>query len=155
VTPLTLDPLLRASPAIQVHAFAAMSAFVLGAVQLAAPKGTLPHRTVGWIWISLMLVVSISAFFIHELRLWGAVEPDPSAGDFHAGDAADRGVAGAPARGRATSSRDSRSLPWRPGDRRLVYIFAGSDHARGAFRGLMAAWLLIVSQRRLGATSVS
>jgi uncharacterized membrane protein len=72
---LTLDPLLRASPAIQVHAFAAMSAFVLGAVQLAAPKGTLPHRTVGWIWISLMLVVSISALFIHELRLWGPWSP--------------------------------------------------------------------------------
>jgi uncharacterized membrane protein len=48
-----------------------MAAFVLGAVQLAAPKGTLPHRTIGWIWIALMLTISVSAFFIHTIRLWG------------------------------------------------------------------------------------
>ena len=52
-----------------------MAAFALGVVQLAAPKGTLPHRTVGWIWVALMLVVSISAFFIHELRIWGPWSP--------------------------------------------------------------------------------
>jgi uncharacterized membrane protein len=38
---------------------------------LSAPKGTIPHRTVGWIWVMLMLAVSISAFFIHQIRLWG------------------------------------------------------------------------------------
>jgi uncharacterized membrane protein len=63
---MTLAPLLDANPAIQVHAFAAMSAFALGVVQLAAPKGSLPHRTLGWIWVTLMLIVSISAFFIHQ-----------------------------------------------------------------------------------------
>jgi hypothetical protein len=31
----------------------------------------LPHRIVGSIWVLLMLVVSISAFFVHELRIWG------------------------------------------------------------------------------------
>jgi uncharacterized membrane protein len=72
---MTLAPLLDASPAIQLHAFAAMSAFVLGVVQLSAPKGTLPHRTVGWIWVALMLAVSISAFWIHQLRLWGPWSP--------------------------------------------------------------------------------
>ena len=72
---MTLAPLLHASPAIQVHAFAAMTAFGLGVVQLAAPKGTLPHRTVGWIWVVLMVVVSVSAFFIHELRIWGQWSP--------------------------------------------------------------------------------
>ena len=40
-------------------------------VQLAAPKGTLPHRTIGWIWVVLMLTISVSAFFIHTIRLWG------------------------------------------------------------------------------------
>jgi uncharacterized membrane protein len=39
---MSLAPLLDAAPAIPVHAFAAMTAFLLGAVQLAAPKGTLP-----------------------------------------------------------------------------------------------------------------
>lgn len=72
---MSLSPLLQSSPAIQVHAFAAMAAFALGLVQLAAPKGTLPHRTVGWIWVALMTVVSVTAFFIHELQLWGIWSP--------------------------------------------------------------------------------
>ena len=72
---MTLAPLLQASPAIQLHAFAAMTAFALGIVQLSAPKGTLPHRTVGWIWVMLMLAVSISAFFIHQIRMWGPWSP--------------------------------------------------------------------------------
>ncbi len=59
---MTLAPLLTAAPAIQVHAFAAMTAFALGVVQLTAPKGTLPHRALGWIWVALMLIVSITAF---------------------------------------------------------------------------------------------
>jgi uncharacterized membrane protein len=72
---MTLEPLLQATPAIQIHAFAAMTAFALGIVQLSAPKGTLPHRTLGWIWVALMLVVSITAFFIHAIRLWGPWSP--------------------------------------------------------------------------------
>jgi uncharacterized membrane protein len=72
---MTFAPLLNAAPAIQLHAFAAMAAFALGIVQLAAPKGTLPHRTVGWIWVALMVVVSVTAFWIHEIRLWGPWSP--------------------------------------------------------------------------------
>jgi uncharacterized membrane protein len=72
---VTLAPLLAASPAIQFHAFAATGAFMLGSVQLAAPKGTLPHRLVGAVWVLLMVVVCISAFFIHELRVWGPWSP--------------------------------------------------------------------------------
>ena len=72
---MTLAPLLAASPAIQFHAFAAIGAFMLGAVQLAAPKGTLPHRLIGAVWVALMVVVCISAFFIHELRVWGPWSP--------------------------------------------------------------------------------
>jgi uncharacterized membrane protein len=72
---MSLAPLLDAAPAIPVHAFAAMTAFMLGIVQLAAPKGTLPHRTLGWIWVCLMLAVAISAFWIHEIRLVGPWSP--------------------------------------------------------------------------------
>ena len=72
---MNLAPLLSASPAIQIHAFAAMSAFVLGLVQLTAPKGTLPHRTLGGIWVAIMFVVAISSFFIHQLRVWGPWSP--------------------------------------------------------------------------------
>jgi uncharacterized membrane protein len=72
---MSLAPLLDAASAIPVHAFAAMTAFVLGVVQLAAPKGTLPHRTLGWIWVCLMLAVAISSFWIHEIRLVGPWSP--------------------------------------------------------------------------------
>ena len=72
---MSLAPLLDASPAIQAHAFAAMSAFALGIVQLSAPKGTLPHRTIGWIWVALMVVVGVSSFFIHGMRLFGLWSP--------------------------------------------------------------------------------
>lgn len=72
---MSLQPLLSASPAIQIHAFAAIGAFGLGAVQLAAPKGTLPHRTLGWIWAGLMLAVALSSFWIHTINLWGAWSP--------------------------------------------------------------------------------
>jgi uncharacterized membrane protein len=72
---MSLAPLLDAAPAIPVHAFAAMAAFVLGVVQLAAPKGTLPHRTLGWIWVLLMLSVAISSFWIHQIRRVGPWSP--------------------------------------------------------------------------------
>jgi uncharacterized membrane protein len=72
---VSLAPLLDAAPAIQVHAFTAMAAFALGAVQLAAPKGTLPHRTLGWIWVLMMVVVAITSFWIHDLRVWGPWSP--------------------------------------------------------------------------------
>jgi uncharacterized membrane protein len=72
---MSLAPLLDAAPAISLHAFAAMSAFVLGLVQFAAPKGTLPHRTVGWVWVLLMVAVAISSFWIHQIRLVGPWSP--------------------------------------------------------------------------------
>ena len=72
---MSLAPLLDAAPAIPVHAFAAMAAFALGLVQFAAPKGTLPHRTVGWIWVALMAAVAASSFWIHEVRLLGPWSP--------------------------------------------------------------------------------
>jgi uncharacterized membrane protein len=72
---ISLAPLLEAAPAIPLHAFAAMAAFVLGLVQFAAPKGTLPHRTIGWIWVVLMAVVAASSFWIHQIRLVGPFSP--------------------------------------------------------------------------------
>jgi len=72
---MSLAPLLDAAPAIPVHAFAAMAAFALGLVQFAAPKGTLPHRTIGWIWVGLMVIVAASSLWIHEIRLFGPWSP--------------------------------------------------------------------------------
>ncbi|AJA63134.1 MULTISPECIES: DUF2306 domain-containing protein [Bradyrhizobium] len=72
---MSVAPLLEAAPSIPLHAFAAMAAFVLGLVQFAAPKGTLPHRTIGWIWVGLMAVVAASSFWIHQIRLVGPFSP--------------------------------------------------------------------------------
>ena len=72
---MTFAPLLNAASVIQIHAFAAIGAFVLGLIQFAAPKGTLPHRTVGWIWVALMLAVAISSFWIHGYRVVGPFSP--------------------------------------------------------------------------------
>jgi uncharacterized membrane protein len=74
---VSLEPLLRAPPEIQLHAFVAMAAFVLGVVQLAAPKGTVPHRIFGWIWVLLLLTISASSFLIHgnSYRLWRTWSP--------------------------------------------------------------------------------
>jgi uncharacterized membrane protein len=72
---MSLQPLLNAAPAIQVHAFAAIAAFALGLVQLTAPKGTLSHRTLGYIWVALMVLVAGTSFWIHDLRVWGPWSP--------------------------------------------------------------------------------
>ena len=72
---MSLAPLTTAPLVIQLHAYAAIAAFVLGLVQFARAKGTTPHRVLGYLWVALMLVVSASAFWIHELRLWGRWSP--------------------------------------------------------------------------------
>ena len=72
---MSLAPLLDAAAAIPLHAFAAMAALVLGIVQFIAPKGTLPHRTLGWVWVGLMATVALSSFWIHQIRLLGPWSP--------------------------------------------------------------------------------
>lgn len=72
---MSLAPLLNASPAIELHAFAAMGAFALGIVQFARVKGTTSHRVIGWTWAALMAIVAFSSFFIHTINLWGPWSP--------------------------------------------------------------------------------
>src|SRR5260370_20846576 len=72
---MTLAPLLNTPVVIQIHALAAIAAFAVGLVQLTAPKGTIPHRLIGWSWGMLMLTVAVSSLFIHKIRLWGPWSP--------------------------------------------------------------------------------
>ena len=67
---MSFVPLLSAAPVVQIHAFAAMAAFGLGVFQLVAPKGTMPHRTVGYIWCALMLAAALSSFRINHINQW-------------------------------------------------------------------------------------
>lgn len=59
------------SPSILIHMTGAAAAFGLGLVQLLAPKGTLSHRIMGWIWVVLMLTAAGSSLFIHTLNHGG------------------------------------------------------------------------------------
>ena len=59
---------LRAPWVIQLHAGTAIGALVLGTVQMFAPKGTIPHRTVGYVWAALMVTTAISAIFIRQIN---------------------------------------------------------------------------------------
>jgi len=72
---MSLTPLLNAPFAIQIHAFAAITAFVLGLVQFYRTKGTPSHRATGYVWAAIMVVVAASGFWIHEIRLWGPWSP--------------------------------------------------------------------------------
>lgn len=58
----------RVTPAVKVHLAAAAGAFGLGLVQLVGPKGTLPHRLLGWIWVALMMAAALSSLFIMEIN---------------------------------------------------------------------------------------
>ena len=60
---------------IPFHAIAAMIAIILGGIQLSMQKGGTTHRLLGHICVGLMLIVSVSSFFIHEIRLWGGYSP--------------------------------------------------------------------------------
>ena len=60
---------------IPLHAVAAMAAIILGGVQFYMKKGGILHKLIGRTWIGLMIVVSVSSFFIHKIELWGAYSP--------------------------------------------------------------------------------
>ena len=60
---------------IPLHAIMAIVAVILCGIQLSMKKGGSIHKLLGRIWVGLMLIVAISSFFIHEIRLWGAYSP--------------------------------------------------------------------------------
>ena len=53
----------------------AMFAIILGGIQLSMKKGGAIHKLLGRIWVALMLIVAITSFFIHEIKLWGDYSP--------------------------------------------------------------------------------
>ena len=72
---MTLEPLLDASPAIQIHVATVLPAALLGAYLLLRPKGTPRHRLLGKIWMVLMVITAVSSFFIHQLNLFFGFSP--------------------------------------------------------------------------------
>ena len=60
---------------IPLHAIAAILAIIVGGIQLYMNKGSVTHKLLGYVWVGLMLIVSVSSFFIHEIKLWNAYSP--------------------------------------------------------------------------------
>ena len=67
--------LLNQTQPIPLHAIMAMIAIILGGIQLSMKKGGTIHKLLGRIWVGLMMIVAITSFFIHEIKLWGAYSP--------------------------------------------------------------------------------
>lgn len=57
----------EASFAVQIHLVTALAAFVFGVVMWLRPKGTLSHKMLGRLFIMMMVVTAISAYFIRSL----------------------------------------------------------------------------------------
>jgi uncharacterized membrane protein len=53
---------------IQLHIAAALTALLLGTVQLLGIKGTGLHRLIGWSWVVAMATVAISSLFIRQIN---------------------------------------------------------------------------------------
>lgn len=61
--------LIETRPLIALHLFAAVLAFVVGAVVLARRKGTPNHKALGWFWAVLIFTTALTSVFIRDYRL--------------------------------------------------------------------------------------
>lgn len=58
----------RQSAVVHIHVAAALTALLVGTVQLIGIKGTGLHRVIGWIWVIAMLTVAVSSLFIRGIN---------------------------------------------------------------------------------------
>jgi uncharacterized membrane protein len=67
---MTLEPLLTAPLAVQIHVATVLPAAVIGAFLLLwRRKGSNLHRQLGKLWMVLMVTTALSTFFIHSFDL--------------------------------------------------------------------------------------
>ena len=65
---MTLEPLLHAPLAVQIHVAAVTPAVLIGTYQIfLSRKGAPVHRVLGYIYLVLMVITAVSAMFIHSL----------------------------------------------------------------------------------------
>lgn len=60
--------LVRQPWVVQLHIAAALTALLLGTVQLVGIKGTGLHRLIGWTWVVAMVTVAASSLFIRQIN---------------------------------------------------------------------------------------
>lgn len=59
-----LDLIADASPAIQIHLYTVLAAFLLATIQMVGPKGRTLHRILGWTLAVLFVTTAIASLFI-------------------------------------------------------------------------------------------
>lgn len=64
---MDLTPLLNAPLPVKIHVATVVPAAVIGAYQLALPKGTPFHKASGYVFLALMIATAISAFFVRSI----------------------------------------------------------------------------------------
>ncbi|HEX3808655.1 MAG TPA: DUF2306 domain-containing protein [Rhizomicrobium sp.] len=65
---MTLEPLLHAPLAVQIHVATVVPAFFIGTWQIFfSRKGAPFHRALGFVYLGLMTITSIAALFIHAI----------------------------------------------------------------------------------------
>ncbi|MDI1288124.1 MAG: DUF2306 domain-containing protein [Reyranella sp.] len=68
---MTLEPILSAGSATQIHLATISAAFVIGSWMMIRPKGTRPHRALGMTYIALMTVSAVSTFWVRGIAHGG------------------------------------------------------------------------------------
>ena len=73
---MTLEPLLHAPLAVQVHVATVVPAFLIGTFQIfLSRKGAPLHRALGYLYLVLMSITAITTLFVHQLMpqspFWG------------------------------------------------------------------------------------
>lgn len=72
---MSFAPLTTAPYIVQIHAFVALALVAVTLILLSLRKGSVFHRTLGWIWVIGMAVVALSSFAITDIRLIGPYSP--------------------------------------------------------------------------------
>ena len=69
---MTLEPLLHAPLAVQIHVATVVPAFFIGTYQIfLSRKGAPFHRALGYVYLVLMTITAITTLFIHALMPHG------------------------------------------------------------------------------------
>ena len=62
----SITRLIERQPLIALHLTAALLALLVGMVVMLRRKGTFSHRTLGWVWVTLMGTTAIASAFIRD-----------------------------------------------------------------------------------------
>ena len=62
----SITQLIARRPLIALHLAAALLALVVGTVVMLRRKGTFSHRTLGWVWVTLMGTTAVASAFIRD-----------------------------------------------------------------------------------------